>query len=142
MVEEFNVSLDSALDEVEKAKVRRVRQAELREAIKNGTVDIGPTPVHQPITQDTRNATDPDKVGERLMRYRQLHPDTPLSEIADTIPWDEPELLLVEDELDVPDYIRELQHRSANGDKFAISMLEHFYEHGTFQGALTEPVVD
>lgn len=71
--------------------------------------------------------TDPIKVGERLLRYRELHPTRPFHEVADMIPWDDPDLAVAEEETSGQRAARErqaeLEARASNGDRFAMALL-------------------
>jgi hypothetical protein len=81
--------------------------------------------------------TDPIQVGERLLRYRQLHPDKSFSEVADLIPWDEPELAMRDEDLSTrhaENRRKELTERAESGDRFALALLNG--------DSLAEEVVD
>ena len=79
--------------------------------------------------------TDPQAVGEFLLRDRENHPDVPLHILANGIPWNQIETLpshtsMQADATEV--YQSELRERRDSGDKFAKAVLE--------EGGWNEPI--
>jgi hypothetical protein len=88
--------------------------------------------------------SDPQAVGEWLLRHRNEYGDTVVSLhfIANHIPWDEiPEIdkkaSLVQET--VANYVEELKNKTTKGDKWAGLSLAYYEEHGTFEGIPQEP---
>lgn len=119
----------SPLGEDERAKRRQLARAQLQADIAAGVVDLGPITEHEPVTEDIRDKRDPIALGKALdqkrhgfvtIKGRADYLDSPSGrlEIPD---YDPGESMVVET---AKKHRAELEERAANGDRFAISMLE------------------
>jgi hypothetical protein len=76
-----------------------------------------------------------------LLKLRERFPDKRMSEIADLLDWSR--LPRIDSSSTVSEssvnYVGELVQRAISGDKYAVSLLEHLRQTGSFNGAPTEP---
>lgn len=104
---------------------RALAQAELAVRIEKGQVDVGPKVSHMPQMKDTRDQRDPQRLGEALLQVKQFYSTQTLAQVADK---EADVLARVENFKSEPvkhweDRQRELETRAAEGDKFAIAVL-------------------